>query len=245
MSWQSWKRSTARRSIASSGSSSTAKTTIPRRCSMATRFSPTVVGRTTTLSRRPGRRFGRLQHRHALGAFAMTARANGGKVQHVMAPARLATSDGPRPMGFGQRQAAGLTGSHRFRHRPALAVTEGGCMAIDYDSLMSWRFPPVQHSLPKTDCIRYALGVGLVRDPPVTRQPRFVYEGGLTALPTEAGGLRREDVAAVGAALSPQRRFQPAPRRSGSGASGGLRSPDPTRSLHPRRRRSRAASNLL
>src|SRR5260221_5007141 len=186
MSWQSWKRSTARRSIASSGSSSTAKTTIPRRCSMATRFSPTVVGRTTTLSRRPGRRLGRLQHRHALGAFAMTARANGGKVQHVMAPARLATSDGPRPMGFGQREAAGLPGGHPIRHRPALAVTEGGCMAIDYDSLMSWRFPPVRQTLTKTDCIRYALGVGLGGDPLDTAQLRFVYEEGLEALPTMA-----------------------------------------------------------
>src|SRR5260221_1295631 len=89
-------------------------------------------------------------------------------------------------MGFGQRQAAGLTGAHRIRHRPALAVTEGGCMAIDYDSLMSWRFPPVRQTLTKTDCIRYALGVGLGGDPLDTAQLRFVYEEGLEALPTKA-----------------------------------------------------------
>src|SRR5258708_38930024 len=89
-------------------------------------------------------------------------------------------------MGFGRRQAAGLTGAHRIRHRPALAVTEGGCMAIDYDSLMSWRFPPVRQTLTKTDCIRYALGVGLGGDPLDGAQLRFVYEDRLEALPTMA-----------------------------------------------------------
>src|SRR5258708_23797545 len=89
-------------------------------------------------------------------------------------------------MGFGRRQAAGLTGAHRIRHRPALAVTEGGCMAIDYDSLMSWRFPPVRQTLTKTDCIRYALGVGLGGDPFDAALLRFVYEEGLEALPTMA-----------------------------------------------------------
>ena len=59
-------------------------------------------------------------------------------------------------------------------------------MAIDYDSLMSWRFPPVRQTLTKTDCIRYALGVGLGGDPLDTAQLRFVYEEGLEALPTMA-----------------------------------------------------------
>jgi hypothetical protein len=37
----------------------------------------------------------------------MTASANGGKVQRVMAPARLATPDGPRPMGSGNSRRQG------------------------------------------------------------------------------------------------------------------------------------------
>jgi acyl dehydratase len=57
---------------------------------------------------------------------------------------------------------------------------------IDYDRLMSWRFPPVRQTLTRKDCILYALGVGLGGDPLDPAQLRFVYEEGLLALPTMA-----------------------------------------------------------
>lgn len=59
-------------------------------------------------------------------------------------------------------------------------------MAIDYERLMSWRFPPVRHGLTKDDCILYALGVGLGFDPLDAAQLRFLYEDQLVALPTMA-----------------------------------------------------------
>ena len=59
-------------------------------------------------------------------------------------------------------------------------------MTIDYDRLMSWRFPPVRQTLRKKDCILYALGVGLGGDPLDSGQLRFLYEDGLAALPTMA-----------------------------------------------------------
>ena len=57
---------------------------------------------------------------------------------------------------------------------------------IDYDKLMRWRIPEIRQSLRKTDCILYALGVGLGGDPLDEAQLRFVYEDGLQALPTMA-----------------------------------------------------------
>ncbi len=57
---------------------------------------------------------------------------------------------------------------------------------IDYEKLMRWPFPPVRQSLRKTDCVLYALGVGLGSDPLDPAQLRFVYEDGLQALPTMA-----------------------------------------------------------
>jgi acyl dehydratase len=62
-------------------------------------------------------------------------------------------------------------------------------MAIDYDRLMNWRFPPVRQTLGKKDCILYALGVGLGADPLDAAQLRFVYEDRLAALPTMAAVL--------------------------------------------------------
>ena len=59
-------------------------------------------------------------------------------------------------------------------------------MAIDYDRLMGWDFPPVRQSLTRQDCILYALGVGLGGDPLDPAQLRFVYEDRLAALPTMA-----------------------------------------------------------
>jgi acyl dehydratase len=59
-------------------------------------------------------------------------------------------------------------------------------MAIDYEKLMNWRFPPVRQTLSKRDCILYALGVGLGNDPLDAAQLRFVLEDRLAALPTMA-----------------------------------------------------------
>jgi acyl dehydratase len=59
-------------------------------------------------------------------------------------------------------------------------------MAIDYDRLMGWDFPPVRQTLTKRDCILYALGIGLGGDPLDTAQLRFVYEDRLAAVPTMA-----------------------------------------------------------
>jgi hypothetical protein len=36
---------------------------------------------------------------------------------------------------------------------------------IDYDALMSRKFPDVEHSYTEKDCILYALGLGLGSDP--------------------------------------------------------------------------------
>jgi acyl dehydratase len=57
---------------------------------------------------------------------------------------------------------------------------------IDYEKLMGWPFPPVRQRLRKTDCILYALGVGLGGDPLDEAQLRFLYEDRLQALPTMA-----------------------------------------------------------
>ncbi len=59
-------------------------------------------------------------------------------------------------------------------------------MAIDYEKLMNWRFPPVRQTLSKRDCILYALGVGLGNDPLDAAQLRFLLEDRLAALPTMA-----------------------------------------------------------
>ena len=57
-------------------------------------------------------------------------------------------------------------------------------MTLNYDRLLNWDFPDVEHSYTKTDTILYALGIGLGVDPLDERQLRFVYEAKLAALPT-------------------------------------------------------------
>ncbi len=57
-------------------------------------------------------------------------------------------------------------------------------MAIDYDTLMNWRFEEVEHSYSARDTALYALGVGLGADPLDEAQLRFVYEEDMAALPT-------------------------------------------------------------
>ncbi len=59
-------------------------------------------------------------------------------------------------------------------------------MAIDYDRLINWPHPEIEHSYSEKDTILYALGVGLGADPVDLDQVRFVYEDGLQALPTLA-----------------------------------------------------------
>jgi hypothetical protein len=59
-------------------------------------------------------------------------------------------------------------------------------MAIDYETLMNWKIPPVEQVLSKRDTRLYALGTGLGADPMDEAQLRFVYEKDLAALPTMA-----------------------------------------------------------
>ena len=59
-------------------------------------------------------------------------------------------------------------------------------MPIDYDTLMNWPFPDVEHRYTERDTILYALGVGCGHDPVDAGDLRFVYEDGLRVLPTMA-----------------------------------------------------------
>ena len=60
-------------------------------------------------------------------------------------------------------------------------------MAIDYDTLLNWPFPPVEQTYTERDTILYALGVGLGADPIDEGQLRFVFEERrFSALPTMA-----------------------------------------------------------
>lgn len=57
-------------------------------------------------------------------------------------------------------------------------------MPIDYQKLMSWRFPEIEQRYAARDTILYALGLGCGADPTDKEELRFVYEEGLCALPT-------------------------------------------------------------
>ena len=59
-------------------------------------------------------------------------------------------------------------------------------MPIDYDKLMNWPFPELEHSYTERDTMLYALGVGCGHDPLDPDDLRHVYEDGLQALPTMA-----------------------------------------------------------
>ncbi len=57
-------------------------------------------------------------------------------------------------------------------------------MPIDYDKLMQWQSPDVEHSYTQRDTMLYALGLGFGADPLDVAQLRFVYEEDLQCLPT-------------------------------------------------------------
>jgi len=59
-------------------------------------------------------------------------------------------------------------------------------MAIDYRKLMNWPFAEVEQTYTHRDTCLYGLGLGLGADPLDAHQLRFVYEEGLSALPTMA-----------------------------------------------------------
>lgn len=59
-------------------------------------------------------------------------------------------------------------------------------MPIDYDTLLNWPFPDLEHSYTERDTMLYALGIGCGHDPLDAADLRHVYEDGLLALPTMA-----------------------------------------------------------
>lgn len=62
-------------------------------------------------------------------------------------------------------------------------------MAIDYDALMSRKFPVVTHAYIKRDAVLYALSIGIGFDPVDERQIPYVYEERLQIFPTMAAIL--------------------------------------------------------
>jgi acyl dehydratase len=57
-------------------------------------------------------------------------------------------------------------------------------MPINRDTLLSWKFPEVEHRYTERDTILYALALGLGADPIDPEQLKFVYQAKLRALPT-------------------------------------------------------------
>ncbi len=57
-------------------------------------------------------------------------------------------------------------------------------MAIDYPILRQWKFPEQVSSYDETDCIRYALSLGIASDPLDEEDLRFVHEDALRVVPT-------------------------------------------------------------
>ncbi|MEZ5591755.1 MAG: hypothetical protein R3F53_14010 [Gammaproteobacteria bacterium] len=66
-------------------------------------------------------------------------------------------------------------------------------MALDYQTLLNFRFPDVEQRYDQQDTLRYALSVGLGSDPTDLHQLQFVYEDNLLALPTMATVLGAGD----------------------------------------------------
>jgi acyl dehydratase len=62
-------------------------------------------------------------------------------------------------------------------------------MALDYQTLLNYRFPDFEQTYQQSDTILYALSVGLGYDPIDVHQLQFVYEDNLLALPTMAAVL--------------------------------------------------------
>ena len=59
-------------------------------------------------------------------------------------------------------------------------------MPLDPHKVLNWKFPEIEHAYTEKDTILYALGLGCGSDPDAPDDLRFVYEGGLLALPTMA-----------------------------------------------------------
>ncbi|MGB7183627.1 MAG: MaoC/PaaZ C-terminal domain-containing protein [Burkholderiaceae bacterium] len=61
-------------------------------------------------------------------------------------------------------------------------------MAIDYEKIMNWPFPPVEQSYTKNDSILYALGLGLGENPLNQNELNYVFEEAenFAAIPTMA-----------------------------------------------------------
>ena len=59
-------------------------------------------------------------------------------------------------------------------------------MPLDYRKLIGWQFEDIAQTYTATDCMLYALGLGLGADPVDPQQLRFVYEKELQVLPTMA-----------------------------------------------------------
>ena len=59
-------------------------------------------------------------------------------------------------------------------------------MPLAYDTLLSWPFEEIDEEYTEKDTMLYALGLGLGDEPTDAGQLRFVYEDGLSALPTMA-----------------------------------------------------------
>lgn len=57
-------------------------------------------------------------------------------------------------------------------------------MAIDYTTLRQWKFPEQVSTYDETDCIRYALSLGIASDPLDEEDLRFVHEDALRVVPT-------------------------------------------------------------
>jgi acyl dehydratase len=59
-------------------------------------------------------------------------------------------------------------------------------MPFDYDRLINWRYDDIPQAYDVWDTIRYALSVGIGREPADPRQLRFTFEKDLQAFPTMA-----------------------------------------------------------
>ena len=59
-------------------------------------------------------------------------------------------------------------------------------MPFDPQKIRNWKFPEIEHTYSERDTMLYALGLGCGSDPAEVGDLKYVYEGGLVALPTMA-----------------------------------------------------------
>jgi acyl dehydratase len=59
-------------------------------------------------------------------------------------------------------------------------------MPFDPQKILNWKFPEIEHTYSERDTMLYALGLGCGSDPAEVGDLKYVYEGGLVALPTMA-----------------------------------------------------------